>query len=104
LIALLGGLQLHVLSTATIGLLSSVQGQLAVVSAEAEERTNEVDYSNIWTPKKFHDVEYWFLKTGKFHSVSLIMWSGLHFFLLTCIIGFPSVRHERVFWNHFDNK
>jgi hypothetical protein len=55
------------LSTATIGLLSSVQGQLSVASAEAEEQAKEVDYSNIWTPKKFHDVEYWFLKTGKLH-------------------------------------
>jgi hypothetical protein len=53
------------LLTATIGLLSNVQGQLAVVSAEAEGGTEEVDYSNIWTPKKFDDTEYWFLKTGK---------------------------------------
>lgn len=41
-----------------------MQSQLAVVSAEAKEGTEEVDYSNIWTPKKFDDTEFWFLKTG----------------------------------------
>ncbi|XP_021940255.1 vacuolar protein sorting-associated protein 13 isoform X3 [Zootermopsis nevadensis] len=50
-------------SPATIGLLSNVQGQLAVVSAEAEGGSIEVDYSDIWKPKKFNDTEYWFLKT-----------------------------------------
>lgn len=73
---MLGGLQLHILLTATIGLLSNVQSQLAVVSAEAEEQATEVDYSNIWTPKNFHDAEYWFLKTGKLHSMSLVLWSA----------------------------
>jgi len=53
------------LLTATIGLLSSVQRQLAVTSADAEGGEKEVDYSNIWTPQKFQDSEYWFLKTGK---------------------------------------
>jgi hypothetical protein len=53
------------LLTATIGLLSSVQRQLAVASADAESGEKEVDYSNIWTPQKFQDFEYWFLKTGK---------------------------------------
>lgn len=42
-----------------------MQGQLAVVSAEAEGGSIEVDYSDIWKPKKFNDTEYWFLKTGK---------------------------------------
>jgi hypothetical protein len=51
--------------TATIGLLSSVQRQLSVVSAEAEGGTKEVDYSDIWTPRIFDDTKYWFLKTGK---------------------------------------
>jgi hypothetical protein len=41
-----------------------VQGQLAVVSVEADGGTKEVDYSNIWTPKNFDDTEYWFLKAG----------------------------------------
>jgi len=50
--------------TATIGLLSSVQRQLAVASADAEGAEKEVDYSNIWAPQKFQDAEYWFLKTG----------------------------------------
>ena len=53
------------LLTATIGLLSSVQRQLAVGSADAEGGEEEVDYSNIWTPQKFQDAEYWFLKTSK---------------------------------------
>jgi hypothetical protein len=43
-----------------------VQQQLAVTSPDAEGGEKEVDYSNIWTPKKFQDAEYWFLKTGKF--------------------------------------
>jgi hypothetical protein len=42
-----------------------VQRQLAVASADAEGGEKEVDYSNIWTPRKFQDAEYWFLKTGK---------------------------------------
>jgi hypothetical protein len=42
-----------------------VQRQLAVASADAEGGEKEVDYSNIWTPQKFQDSEYWFLKTGK---------------------------------------
>jgi hypothetical protein len=106
LIILLDGLQLHVLSTATIGLLSSVQGQLAVASAEAEEQTAEADYLNIWTPKKFCDVEYWFLKTGKMHVMSLRLGECTRFLLFTYtnIIGFLSVRHEMVFWNHFHVK
>ena len=53
------------LLTATIGLLSSVQRQLAVASANAEGGEKEVDYSNIWTPQKFQDADYWFLKTSK---------------------------------------
>jgi hypothetical protein len=53
------------LLTATIGLLSSVQRQLAVTSADTEGGEKEEDYSNIWTPQKFQDAEYWFLKTGK---------------------------------------
>lgn len=65
------GLHLEVLMTdirlrvspATIGLLSSVQRQLAVASADAEGGEKEVDYSNIWTPQKFQDADYWFLKT-----------------------------------------
>jgi hypothetical protein len=55
--------------TATIGLLSNVQRQLAVVSADAEGGEKEVEYSNIWTPKKFQDADYWFLKTGEFYSL-----------------------------------
>jgi hypothetical protein len=66
LIALLDGLHLSSLLTATIGLLSNVQRQLAVASADAEGVEKELDYSNIWTPKKFQDAEYWFLKTGNF--------------------------------------
>ncbi|XP_069674534.1 intermembrane lipid transfer protein Vps13 isoform X2 [Periplaneta americana] len=50
-------------SPATIGLLSNVQGQLAVSADEAEDGEKEVDYADIWTPKKFEDSEYWFLKT-----------------------------------------
>jgi hypothetical protein len=52
------------LFTATIGLLSSIQGQLSVGVDDTGNEVKEVDYSNIWNSKSFQDVDYWFLKTG----------------------------------------
>jgi hypothetical protein len=107
------GHDLCVLSTATIGLLSSVQGQLAVASAEAEEQAKEVDYSNIWTPKKFLDVEYWFLKTGKSYFVIVLLHSFFIYFLSFFLLFLPPlsfpppplcIGHETVFWTHFDEE
>jgi hypothetical protein len=60
------------LLTATIGLLSSVLRQLAVASADAEGGEKEVSYSNIWTPQKFQDAQYWFLKTSKLYILCSI--------------------------------
>jgi hypothetical protein len=42
-----------------------VHRQLSFASADPEGGEKEVDYSNIWTPQKFQDAEYWFLKTSK---------------------------------------
>lgn len=74
------------LLTATIGLLSSVQRQLAVGSADAEGGEKEVDYSNIWTAQKFQDADYWFLKTGKFPLQHLLVPFLIWRFLFYCNI------------------
>lgn len=60
------------ISPATLELFNKAMQSINTTEIDQTKMLQAKNFSDIWTPKKFNENEYWFLKPGEFHKTVLL--------------------------------